>query len=167
MRSMQKTKPSSADRLRPPEMRFLSISVRLPPDVDDPSTTRPSERVLIASPRHTFADLALAIDEAFGRWELGQGRQFCFADGSRAGEEGERSHRSNLVDDRRARLYRLREGERFVYVVDNGVRFEHECTVVGWLDPDDVLFDRPSHPVVYQAVGRSPALAAAAVTPTP
>ncbi len=156
---MQKTKPFPADRLRPSEVRCLSIGVTLRNSTGAAPTSLPlPERVLIASPRHTFADLALAIDEAFGRWELGRGREFRFEDGSRAGESTDRSRRRDLVDDRRARLYRLREGERFAYLADTGERWEHECLVVGWIDPDEVLLDRPSHPVVYQAVGRDPAV---------
>lgn len=153
---MQKTKPFAANRLRPSPMRCLSIGVKLRSGAGGLSTP-PPERVLIASPRHTFADLALAIDEAFGRWELGRGREFCFEDGSRAGEAAEGTRRRDLVDDRRARLYRLREGEHFAYVADTGARWEHDCLVVGWIDPDEVILDGPSHPVAYQAVGRNPA----------
>ena len=155
---MQKTKAVPADRLRPSEVRCLSISVTLRSATGPQDSVPLPERVLIASPRHTFADLALAIDEAFGRWELGRGREFCFEDGSRAGEVGDRARRPDMVDDRRARLYGLREGERFFYLADTGERWEHECLVVGWIDPDEVLLDRPSHPVVFQAVGRNPAV---------
>ncbi|MDP8954648.1 MAG: plasmid pRiA4b ORF-3 family protein [Actinomycetota bacterium] len=157
---MQKTKPLQANRLPLPEMRCLSIGVTLRACTGRALPLPRPERVLIASPRHTFADLALAIDEAFGRWELGSGREYSFEDGSRAGEAVDGSRRRDLVDDRRARLYRLREGERFVYLADTGERWEHECVVVGWIDPDEVLLDGPSHPVVYQARGRNPAVVA-------
>ncbi len=153
---MQKTKPSPADRLRPSELQCLAIGVTLEACTGRVPSLPLPERVLIASPRHTFADLALAIDEAFGRWELARGREFCFEDGSRAGEAGDGARRRGLVDDRRARLHRLREGEHFSYLADTGERWEHECLVVGWIDPDEVLLDRPSHPVVYQSVGRNP-----------
>lgn len=151
---MLKSKASTEDRFRPPELRCLSIGVTLR-SCDGQATSGPRpERVMIASPRHTFADLALAIDDAFGRWELGRRREFRFADGSRAGEAGDGRRRRDLVDDRRARLYRLQEGERFTYLADTGRRWGHECLVVGFIDPEEVLLDGPSHPVVYQAAGR-------------
>ncbi len=151
---MLKFKASTGDRFRPPELRCLSIGVTLR-SCDGQSIPGPgSERVMIASPRHTFADLALAVDDAFGRWELGRRREFRFADGSRAGEAGDGRRRRDLVDDRRARLYRLQEGERFTYLTDTGQRWGHECLVVGFIDPAEVLLDGPSHPVLYQAAGR-------------
>jgi hypothetical protein len=156
---MLKSKASVAERFPPPELRCLSIGVTLRSCGDQVMPRPGPERVMIASPRHTFADLALAIDEAFGRWELGRRREFRFADGSRAGEAGDGRRRPDLVDDRRARLYRLGEGERFTYVSDTGRRWGHECLVVGWIDPDEVLLDGQSHPVVYQAVGRSSTVA--------
>ncbi|MDQ3354642.1 MAG: hypothetical protein M3507_09250 [Actinomycetota bacterium] len=157
---MQKTKVFPAERLRPPEMRCLSIGVTLRSRAGV-ALQPPPERVLIASPRHTFADLALAIDEAFGRWELGRGREFAFDDGSRAGEVVDGRRRGNLLDDCRCRLYRLQEDERFVYVAQADERWEHECLVVGWVDPDEILLEAPSRPVVYQASVRGPAASAA------
>lgn len=143
-----------ADRLRPQELRCLAIRVTLRSCAGRALPAPWPERVMIASPRHTFADLALAIDEAFARWELGRRREFSFSDGFRAGETADGRRRRDLVDDRRARLYRLQVGERFAYLADAGERWGHECSVVGWIEPDEVLLDGPSHPVVYQAVGR-------------
>ncbi len=152
---MLKSKATVADRFHPPELRCLSIGVTLRSCGGQAVPGPGPERVMIASPRHTFADLALAIDEAFGRWELARRREFRFADGSRAGEASDGRHRRNLVDDRRARLHRLQEGERFTYVADTGQCWGHECLVMGWIHPEEVLLDGPSHPVVYQAVRRS------------
>lgn len=70
-------------------------------------------------PHHTFADLALAIDDAFGRWELGRRREFTFADGSQVGEAGADRRRGEMLDYRRIRLQRLEGGERFGYRVDD------------------------------------------------
>ncbi len=156
---MQKSSLFPADRLRAPELRCLSIGVTLQ-SRGGVALHPPPERVLIAAPRHTFADLALAIDEAFGRWELGRGRTFSFEDGTRTGEAVGGGRHREVLDDCRCRLYRLEEDERFVYVAHTHERWVHDCFVVGWLDPDEVLLDRPSHPVVYQSIGRSPATTA-------
>lgn len=152
---MPRTKSFPAPRLHPPQVRCLSIGVTL--RRRDGAELRPApERVMVAFPRHTFADLALAVDEAFGRWELGRAREFVFEDGFRVGEAAEPRRRGEVVDDRRCRLLRLQEGERFSYVAQTTERWDHECLVVGWIDPAEVLLDRPGHPVAYQSVGRSP-----------
>jgi hypothetical protein len=112
----------------------------------------------VACPHHTFADLALAIDDAFGRWELGRRREFTFADGSRVGEAVADRRRGEMLDYRRVRLQRLEGGESFGYQVDDGETWTHECRLVGTIEPDEVAPDRPNHPVVYQSVGRVPVL---------
>ena len=111
-----------------------------------------AERTLAASPRHTFADLAIAIDEAFGRWELGDRRWFTLADGSRVGDVADAARRARqLVDYRRSRLHRLQGGERFSYTFDAGQRWHYDCVLIGSIDPSEMLADRPGHPVVYQS----------------
>ncbi len=121
----------------------------------------PAERALAASPRHTFADLAIAIDEAFGRWELGHRRMFTLADGTRVGEVTDASPGARrMVDYRRARLHQLQGGERFTYAfLHSGDQWLHDCVLIGSIDPDDVLGDRPGHPVCFALepeVRRSP-----------
>lgn len=112
------------------------------------------ERTLVASSHHTFADLALAIDEVFGCLELGSLREFTLQDSSRISDlaDGGRSRRS--FDYRRTRLQRLQGGEHFGYIFDAGDRWEHGCLLIGAIDLDEVLPDRPGHPVAYEAVGR-------------
>lgn len=125
---------------------------------DDQVLEAAPERALVASPWHTFADLALAIDDAFGRWELGSRRRFGLADGTEIGEVAGR-RRTGELDYRRTRLQRLDGSEPFTYTVDDGTRWRHRCVLAGAIDADDVVPDRPGHPVVYQSVGRVPSLA--------
>jgi hypothetical protein len=154
---MAKTKLVPADHLRSPGTFCLSIGVTLR-SRGDQLLAAPPDRALVASPRHTFADLALAIDDAFGRWELGGRRVFVLADGTRIGEGMADRRRGELFDYRRVRLQHLEGGERFVYTMDDGETWTHECLLVGAIDPDEVVPDRPGHPVVYQSVGRVPVL---------
>ena len=153
---MAKTKLVPAEDLRSAGTYWLSVGVTLRSGGDGALDT-PPERALVASPRHTFADLALAIDDAFGRWELGRRRQFTLEDGTRVGEISARERRRpDVLDYRRIRLQCLENGERFGYTVEDGRRWTHECLLVGPLDPDEVVPDRPGHPVVYQSAGRVP-----------
>ncbi|HWH34289.1 MAG TPA: hypothetical protein VNT56_03120 [Acidimicrobiales bacterium] len=154
---MAKTKPSPRDRRPAPESAWISVVVTLVA-ADDQVLEAAPERALVASPWHTFADLALAIDDAFGRWELGSRRRFGLADGTEIGEVAGR-RRTGELDYRRTRLQRLDGSEPFTYTVDDGTRWRHRCVLAGAIDADDVVPDRPGHPVVYQSVGRVPSLA--------
>jgi hypothetical protein len=155
---MAKTKPVPAGHLRSAEPYWISVGVTLRSG-GGRFFDAPPERALVASPRHTFADLALAIDDAFGRWELGHRREFVLEDGTRVGEVSAPGRGlAGMLDYRRIRLQRLEGGERFDYTVDDGERWTHECLLVGPLDPDEVGPDRPGHPVVYQSAGRGPDL---------
>jgi len=155
---MAKTKLVPAGQLRSAGTYWISVGVMLRSG-GDRVLQAPLERALVASPRHTFADLALAIDDAFGRWELGHRREFVLEDGTRVGEVSAPERRlAGMLDYRRIRLQRLEGGERFDYTVDDGEHWIHECLLVGPLDPDEVAPDRPGHPVVYQSAGRVPVL---------
>lgn len=146
---MAKTMPFQGDLLHLPGTLCLSIGVTVH-EAGGRSLDVPLERTLAASPRHTFADLAIAIDEAFGRWELGHVREFTLGDGTRVGDAVDaKTGPRRLVDSRRTRLHRLRGGERFTYTVDVGERWLHECVLIGSIDPDEVLVERPGHPVCF------------------
>ncbi|MGI8759438.1 MAG: IS1096 element passenger TnpR family protein [Acidimicrobiales bacterium] len=147
---MAKAKLLVGARVHPSGPLLMSIDVSLR-SAGDRVLEPPPERSLIASYRHTFADLALAIDEAFGRWELGRLREFEFDDGTRVGDLGQRNHGPGCLDYRRARLQRLRVGERFSYTFHSGDGWVHACTCAGPVDLDDVRADHPGHPVVYQS----------------
>lgn len=154
--AMAKTKLFPPGQVRSADTYWISVAVTLHVG-EVPNLAASPERALVASPRHTFADLALAIDEAFGRWELGRLREFTLEDGTRVGDVTPREGGRGVLDYRRVRLQRLEGGERFDYTVDDGRRWSHGCLLVGPIDADEVVPDRPGHPVVYQAVERAPA----------
>lgn len=152
---MPKTKPVPVGQLRSAETYSISVGVTLR-SRGDCILEAPPERALVASPRHTFADLALAIDDAFGRWELGRRRTFILGDGTRVGDVAAGGRGGVVLDYRRIRLQRLEGAERFDYSVDDGERWTHGCLLIGAIDPDEVVPDHPGHPVVYESVGRVP-----------
>jgi hypothetical protein len=154
---MAKSKRVPAEHVRSTGTYWISIGVTLR-SRGDQLLHAPPERALVASPRHTFADLALAIDDAFGRWELGGLREFVLEDGTRVGEVVGDRRRGEVLDYRRVRLQRLEGGASFTYTVEDGESWTHACVLVGPIDHDEVVPDRPGHPVVYQSVGRMPAL---------
>lgn len=152
---MPKTKPVPAEQLRSPESYWISVGVTLL-SRGDCLLQAPPERALVASPRHTFADLALAIDDAFGRWELGRLRCFLLEDGSRVGDVMPGRRPGDVLDYRRIRLQHLEGGARFRYSVDDGECWTHQCLLLGAVEWDEVVPDHPGHPVVYQSIGRAP-----------
>lgn len=142
---------AASQRLHHGGERRLCVGVTLR-SVGDEVLDPPLGRSLLVAPRHTFADLALAIDEAFCRWDLGRRRMFVFPDGIRIGDFAE-SARTGRLDYRRTRLQRLCGGERFGYAVVSPVPCIHECVLLGPVDPTELGADQPGHPVVYQSLG--------------
>ncbi|MGH9183756.1 MAG: IS1096 element passenger TnpR family protein [Acidimicrobiales bacterium] len=116
----------------------------------------PPERVIVASVHHTFAELAMAIDLAFGRRQLDCLRQFTCEDGTRVGDVVADLWGETPREHRRTRLERLGPGERFDYLFDFSDCWVHECLVVDRVDPMEVLGTRPGRPVIHHAVGASP-----------
>lgn len=158
---MTKTRYQAMERLHPVEFPWLSIRVTLI-SRGDRCLVPPPERTLVASPWHTFADLALAIDEVFCCWEQGDLRELTLRDGTRVGDLADEGGQRHPLDYRRTRLQRLRHGEEFGYVVSAGERWVHKCVLMGALDSSEVLADRPGHPFAYQTLGRPPAAAVGA-----
>lgn len=89
----------------------------------------PPGRVFLVGPKHTFAELAHAINAAFARWDISHLHAFKLADGSRIGvPEGDFD--TELEDeDRLAVCSVLAQGDRFSYVFDLGDGWTHECVV--------------------------------------
>jgi hypothetical protein len=87
-------------------------------------------RTFIASRTHTFEQLAEAIDDAFGRWDLAHLHEFTLADGICIGTpDPDWDEGRVIVDSRRTKLSRLAAGEQFAYVFDLGDYWAHLCTV--------------------------------------
>lgn len=115
-------------------------------------------RIFAASPRHTFADLAHAIDDGFARWDRSHLHEFDLGDGVRIGEpDPEDDFGYDVLDDRRTRLERLTVGQQFVYVFDLGDHWAHLCTVTAnWLDPVETVGVEPGTPTPYWGWGSIP-----------
>jgi len=117
---------------------WLSIRVELVSGRGIDLWPRPG-RVLAASRTHTFTQLAKAIDNAFGRWDLAHLCMFTLADGTEItphqGWDGEEPEDS--LDSDRTKLSRLKPGDQFAYAFDFGDDWTHLCTV------DDRRIDAP------------------------
>ena len=153
--AMTKTRFMASERFRPSDALRLSIGVTLR-SVSGQMLEPAPQRSLVASPRHTFADLALSIDEAFGRWELGHLREFSLEDGVRVGDVVDTARAGQRLDYRSVRLQRLRGGERFRYTFEFDDRWAHDCMLIGTIDPVDVLAEHAGHPIVYQSMAPRP-----------
>lgn len=127
---------------------WLSIQVELVEGRGGDLWPRPG-RVMVAARRHTFADLATAIDDAFARWDRAHLHQFWLADGRRVGEpDPDWDVDDVVVDETRLTLSRLQPGEQFVYEFDFGDSWLHLCTVgPRRVDPIDALGVVPDMPL--------------------
>lgn len=105
----------------------------------------PPGRIMLVGPRHTFADLAEAIDAAFARWDLSHLHMFELADGRVMGEPD--SDWDDRVEDETAHKVTttVGPGDRFQYVFDLGDDWRHECEVLDVADPVEagVILPRP------------------------
>ena len=116
---------------------WLSITVELIEGRGESLWPRPG-RVLAASKQHSFERLAVAIDDAFARWDRAHLHEFQLF-------EPDATHMSKPVrvaepdpdwdDDetvlpiRSTKLSMLRPGQQFLYVFDLGDDWTHLCTV--------------------------------------
>jgi hypothetical protein len=131
-----------------PSERWLSIKVKLLAG-RDLVLEHPPGRVMIASPRHTLAELAEGIDLAFARWDHSHLHAFELADGSRympGGSEFE----PEVMDSTGARLAALGlvRGSAFEYVFDLGDDWRHRCEVQATdVDPEAEYGAPPGGPV--------------------
>jgi hypothetical protein len=111
-------------------------------------------RVFLVGPRHTFQQLARAINVGFARWDHSHLYDFELADGNIVGfpdtdfgEEDVLDHATTKVLDRAG------PGDRFGYRFD----FGHECMVEPEkVDPIDVYGDPPVEPVPVFGWGTIP-----------
>ncbi|MFJ1540902.1 hypothetical protein ACIODS_20375 [Micromonospora chalcea] len=109
---------------------FLSICVELVTGRGRDWWPRPG-RVFTAHRRHTFAQLAEAIDVAFGRWDLAHLRMFVLPGGVDVSWSAWRDGPAfpGTRDGRSSRLDALTVGTAFAYVFDLGEDWTHLCTV--------------------------------------
>lgn len=87
----------------------------------------PPGRDFLVSPRHTFRQLAEAINAAIARWDLGHLYEFRLADGSKIGTAFEDTTEQAAA---RTKVAKRLAGEVFDYEFDFGDSWEHRCTVL-------------------------------------
>jgi hypothetical protein len=93
----------------------------------------PPGRDLLVSTRHSFKDLASAIDTAFARWDRGHLHEFSLSDGRRIGmADADEFGADGELDEAIETLATagLKDGDTFEYVFDLGDSWEHDCTVL-------------------------------------
>ena len=116
-------------------------------------------RIFIVGPGHTFAQLAVAIDAAFARWDLSHLHVFELADGRRIGyPDDDLALGTPWLDHGALKVAReVRPGESFTYVFDLGDDWRHRCSVLPEkIDPFDELGPAPRHPVAIWGWGTIP-----------
>ncbi len=110
----------------------------------------PPGRIFLVGPRHTFEQLASAIDVAFARWDISHLHSFELADGRLIGFPDDDDFGSGVTWLDHAKLKvaaEVRPGEAFDYVFDLGDNWLHRCTVAAEkIDPVEE-FDDPPPPV--------------------
>ncbi len=113
-------------------------------------------RLIAAARKHTFADLAEAIDDAFARWDRAHLWEFRLSGGRAVGIPDPEWDR-NIPDAARTRLSMLELGEQFAYTFDFGDDWAHVCTVLPKrIDPLEVLGIVPERPLPYWGWGDLP-----------
>lgn len=115
-------------------------------------------RIFAAARSHTFAALAIAIDDAFARWDRAHLHEFRLADGSRLTTPyGDEDELGPSLDGRRTKLSRLRPGEQFLYTFDLGDDWTHLCAVgPERIDPEEALGIVPDGPLAFFGWGAIP-----------
>ena len=138
-----------------PSRAWFSIRVELVEGRGEHYWPRPG-RLFAAAGSHSFAQLAVAINEAFARWDRSHLHEFELADGTRIGIPDPDLEES-VIDETRSRLSRLKTGEKFAYEFDFGDGWTHLCRVVeASLDPLDALGFVPDAPLPYFGWGAIP-----------
>lgn len=115
-------------------------------------------RVFLVGPRHTFQQLARAINVGFARWDFSHLYDFELTDGSVVGFPDEDFGEDDVLDHVTTKVRdRVEPGERFGYRFDFGDEWIHECMVEpAKVDPLEVYGDVPTDPVPIFGWGTIP-----------
>lgn len=97
-------------------------------------------RILICGPAHSFGQLADAINQSFGRWDVSHLHEFELADGRRIGFPSD-DFAPELDWEDQSALKVVREigpGDEFIFTFDFGDDWRHRCRVLAEkIDPRD------------------------------
>jgi Plasmid pRiA4b ORF-3-like protein len=148
--------PTTGQNLSMPT--WLSIQVELVSGHGSDLWPRPG-RIFAAARTHTFGQLAVAIDDAFARWDRAHLHQFHLQDDQLVGtlDWANEFEEEKVLDESRVRLGRLKAGEQFVYEFDFGDSWLHLCTVGAHrIDPLETLGIVSERPLPYWGWGAMP-----------
>jgi Plasmid pRiA4b ORF-3-like protein len=107
----------------------------------------------MVGPRHTFADLAEAVDLAFARWDRSHLHVFELADGRRIGFADVDPEEHGWLDHHALKVAReLSAGERFNYTFDLGDDWRHRCQVLEEKVDPHLLFEPGELPALPVAI---------------
>ncbi len=135
---------------------WLSIRVELVEGRGERYWPRPG-RLFAAAGSHSYAQFAIAIDDAFARWDRSHLHEFELADGTRIGTPDPDMDDHDVLDETREHLSNLQASQQFIYLFDFGDDWTHVCTVVETaIDPHDVLGVVPNAPLPYFGWGNIP-----------
>jgi hypothetical protein len=114
----------------------------------------PPGREFLVGPRHTFADLADAIDRAFARWDISHLHVFELPDGRSVGYPDDELE---LEDQGELRVVdAIQPGDVFTYTFDLGDEWVHSCIADAGFDPRTEWGDVPTDVVPIFGWGAIP-----------
>lgn len=113
----------------------------------------PPGRIFVVGPRHSFADLAEAVDGAFARWDRAHLHVFELTDGRRVGDAEIDDDEHGWLDHRALKVARaVSPGDRFSYTFDLGDEWRHGCEVLGEKADPHLLFEPGALPAIPVAI---------------
>ena len=114
----------------------------------------PPGRDLLVSARHSYGQLADAINAAFARWDLSHVYLFHLPDGTEVGPDFDEPE---VKEATRTKLGAREPGEAFGYEFDLGDSWMHRCTVLETgVDPEETYGEAPRTPVAVWGWGDIP-----------
>jgi len=115
-------------------------------------------RVFLVGPRHTFQQLARAINVGFARWDHSHLYDFELADGNVGGIPDHDWGEDEILDHATTKvLERVGPGARFRFRFDFGDEWIHECMVDdAKVDPIEAYGEPPAEPVPICGWGTIP-----------
>ena len=131
---------------------WLQVRVELEGGRDIECVPRPG-RIFMVGPRHSFADLAEAVDVAFARWDRSHLHVFELSDGRRIGFAEIDPGEHDWLDHHALKVAReVSPGERFSYTFDLGDDWRHSCEVLGEKTDPHLLFEPGELPALPVAI---------------